>query len=93
MQRQKLRIIEEDEKMVSDSNNPIKLLVRDEELERLSIAMTQLSYPQREAIVLYLHGGLKFRQIAKFQEVPIKTAQSRFRCGLNKLRLILNSEE
>ena len=82
----------EDEQMISDTNNPVQLVVRDEELKQLSYAMTQLPHPQREAIVLYLHGGLKFRQVAKFQEVPIKTAQSRFRCGLDKLRSILNGE-
>jgi RNA polymerase sigma-70 factor (ECF subfamily) len=92
MQRQQLSMKEEVEQMISDTNNPVQLVVRDEELKRLSFAMTQLPHPQREAIVLYLHGGLKFRQIAKFQEVPIKTAQSRFRCGLDKLRSIFNGE-
>lgn len=92
MQRQQLSMKEEVEQMISDTNNPVQLVVRDEELKRLSFAMTQLPHPQREAIVLYLHGGLKFRQIATFQEVPIKTAQSRFRCGLDKLRSILNGE-
>ena len=91
-QRQRLGIVKEDEQMTPETNNPVQLVVRDEELKRLSLAMTQLPHPQREAIVLYLHGGLKFRQIAKFQEVPIKTAQSRFRCGLDKLRSILNGE-
>ena len=91
-QRQRLVMVKEEEQMTSDTNNPVQLVVRGEELKRLSFAMTQLPHPQREAIVLHLHGGLKFRQIAKFQEVPIKTAQSRFRCGLDKLRSILNGE-
>ena len=92
MQRQRLVMVKEEEQMTSDTNSPVQLVVRGEELKRLSLAMTQLPHPQREAIVLYLHGGLKFRQIAKFQEVPIKTTQSRFRCGLDKLRSILNGE-
>ena len=91
-QRQRSVMIKEDEQMTSERKGPVQMVVCDEELKRLRIAMTHLSQPQREAIVLYLHGGLKFRQIAKFQEVPIKTAQSRFRCGLDKLRSILNSE-
>jgi DNA-directed RNA polymerase specialized sigma24 family protein len=35
---------------------------------------------------------LKFRQIAKLQKVSIKTAQSRYRYGLDKLRSILDGE-
>jgi RNA polymerase sigma-70 factor (ECF subfamily) len=91
-QRQRLAMVKEKEQMTSDTNSPVQLVVRGEELKRLSFAMTQLPHSQREAIVLYLHGGLKFRQIAKFQEVPIKTAQSRFRCGLDKLRSILSGK-
>jgi len=84
--------VKKEEQMTLNTNNPVQLAVRSEELKRLSFAMTQLPYPQRETIVLHLHGDWKFRQIAKFQEVPIKTAQSRFRCGLDKLRSILNGE-
>ena len=54
--------------------------------------MVQLPYNQREAIILRLHGGMKFRQIARLQEVSIKTTQSRYRCALNKLRTLLDSE-
>ncbi len=63
-----------------------------EELRQLSNAMAQLPYEQREAITLHLYGGMKFREIGVLQEVSIKTAQSRYRCGLEKLRSILNSE-
>ena len=54
--------------------------------------MRQLAYEQREAIVLRLHGGMKFKAIAKLQDVSDKTAQSRYRYGLDKLRSILNGE-
>ena len=90
--RQRLVVVKEEEQMTSETNNPVQLVAHSEELKQLSLAMTQLPHPQREAIVLHLHGGLKFRQIAKFQEVTIKTAQSRFRCGLEKLRSILNGK-
>ncbi|MFC1765816.1 RNA polymerase sigma factor [Planctomycetota bacterium] len=91
-QRKWAVLAKRDEPMISEASNPVQLVVHGEDLERLSLAMTQLPQPQREAIVLFLHGGLKFRQIAKFQDVPIKTAQSRFRCGLDKLRSILNGD-
>jgi DNA-directed RNA polymerase specialized sigma24 family protein len=35
---------------------------------------------------------MKFRAIAKSQNVSINTVQSRYRYGLDKLRSLLNSE-
>jgi hypothetical protein len=40
----------------------------------------------------HLQGRLKFREIAKIQETSVKTALSRYRYGLDKLRSILNGE-
>ncbi|MHC4266665.1 MAG: RNA polymerase sigma factor [Planctomycetota bacterium] len=52
----------------------------------------QVPDEQRELIVLHLQGDMKFKAIAELQNVSIKTAQSRYRYGLDKLRSILNSE-
>ena len=76
----------------SGAKSPVQLVICSEELQKLSHAMTELPYEQREAIVLRLHGDLRFRQIAKLQNISIKTAQSRYRYGLDKLRSILNGE-
>ena len=72
--------------------SPVQLAMHNERLQRLSQAMTQLPYEQREVVVLHLHGDLRFRQIAKLQDVSVKTALTRYRYGLDKLRLILNGE-
>jgi len=72
--------------------SPVQLVVLSEELKRLSEAITELPYEQRETIALRLHGEMRFRQIAKLQNISIKTAQSRYRYGLDKLRSILNGE-
>jgi RNA polymerase sigma-70 factor (ECF subfamily) len=82
----------EAQQLISETNGPVQLVITSEELQRLSQALTFLPYEQREAIVLHLQGDLKFRQIAKLQNVSIKTAQSRYRYGLDKLRSILNGE-
>jgi DNA-directed RNA polymerase specialized sigma24 family protein len=58
----------------------------------LDYAMNRLPYEQREAIVLYLHGRLKFRAIGRLQNVSTKTAHKRYRAGLDGLRFMLNSE-
>ena len=91
-QRHRTVAVNEAEQTVSDANEPVQLVINSEELQRLKLAMTGLPYEQREAVVLHLNGDLKFRQIAKLQEVSIKTAQSRYRYGLDKLRSILDSE-
>jgi len=76
----------------SNPKQPSDSMIGDEELQRLSHAMTQLPTEQREAIVLHLRGGMTFRAIAKSQGVSINTIQSRYRYGLDKLRSLLDSE-
>jgi RNA polymerase sigma-70 factor (ECF subfamily) len=78
--------------IASDFKRPDQWIISSEELQQLSNALAQLPYSQREAITLHLQAGMKFREIAEFQEVPTNTAQSRYRCGLDKLRSLLNSE-
>ncbi len=75
-----------------EAESPVQLVIRSEELEKLSGALNELPYEQRETVVLRLHGGMRFRQIAKMQNVSTKTAQSRYRYGLDKLRSTLNGE-
>ena len=77
---------------ISDSDNPATRAIESEELMQLRQALRQLPFEQREAILLHLRGGLKFREIAKLQGVSIGTLHGRYRYGLNKLRSLLNSE-
>ncbi len=76
----------------SDSNEPSQLLICDEQLQHLSRAMTELPYEQREVITLHLQGGMTFGAIARSQNLSINTIQSRYRYGLDKLRLLLDSK-
>jgi len=75
-----------------NSIRPDRWIIISEEFRRLNGALAQLPYDQRETVILRAQGGMKFRQIAKLQGVAIKTAQSRYRLGLDKLRSLLNSE-
>jgi RNA polymerase sigma-70 factor (ECF subfamily) len=77
---------------LESNEDPIQLVEQSEALQKLDLAMDRLPYEQREAIVLYLHGQMKFKTIAKLQQVSIKTAHSRYRAGLDGLRSILNDE-
>jgi len=91
-QRQRSVAVNQVEPMISDVNEPVQLVVHSEEVRKLSCAMKQLPYEQREAVVLHLHGDMKFKAIARFQKVSIKTAHSRYRHGLDKLKSILDDE-
>lgn len=82
----------ETEQLTSEKNEPVQLVIQNEEQKKLGFAMNQLPYEQREAIVFYLHGEMKFKAIAKMQEVSIKTAHSRYKAGLDKLKSMLNGE-
>ena len=78
--------------VVSGKNEGDQWAILREESLRISNALTQIPFEQREVVVLRLQGGMKFRQIAKLQNISTKTIQSRYRYGLDKLRSILNHE-
>ncbi len=80
------------EQVLSSDDGPVHLIVKSEQLQKLGSAMSRIPYEQREVIVLRLHGQMKFRTIAELQNVTTKTAHSRYRAGIEGLRLILNSE-
>jgi len=90
-QRQPTKLNELDLKS-SDSNEPEQAVMCSEESEQLNQAIAQLPDEQREAIILHLKGEMKFKEIAKLQDVSVNTIQGRYRYGLNKLRSILNGE-
>ena len=43
-------------------------------------------------MTLHLYGDMRFREIAEWQKTSVKTVQSRYRYGLEKLRSVLNGE-
>jgi RNA polymerase sigma-70 factor (ECF subfamily) len=75
-----------------DLVEPLQSLIDDEQLQRLSFAMAQLPYEQREVLALHIQGEMSFKTIAQSQNVSINTIQSRYRYGLEKLRSLLDSE-
>lgn len=90
--RQAGRTLGDIDPIVAPSERPDQWLVCSEQLQQVASAMALLSYDQREVISLRLQGGMKFREIAELQHVPVKTALSRYRAGLQKVRSLLNGE-
>jgi RNA polymerase sigma-70 factor (ECF subfamily) len=75
----------------SDSDGPMEQVIGREETEELQGLLARLAYEQREVVVLHLHHGMRFREIAEDLDISINTVQSRYRYGLEKLRSIMSS--
>jgi len=84
--------IDETGGLTAGDEGPVQMVVRSEQTQKARAALAQLPYEQREVIMLRLHADMKFREIAKVQKVSVKTALSRYRYGLDKLRSMLNGE-
>lgn len=90
--KRKPAILDSVDPVISDSDNPEQHAAEKEELMRLRLAMSQIPYEQREAVMLHLKGGMKFREIARLQGVSLSTTHGRYRYGMDKLRSLLNGE-
>jgi RNA polymerase sigma-70 factor, ECF subfamily len=77
---------------LSEANGADAPLVYDERCERLSRALAELPYEQREAVVLKIKNGMKLRDIARLQNTSISTVHGRYRYGMEKLRALLDGE-
>jgi RNA polymerase sigma-70 factor (ECF subfamily) len=70
---------------------PVERLVDREESEAVARAVWALPYEQREAVLLHVTADMRFREIATLQGVSLRTAQGRYRYGLEKLRSTLTT--
>jgi len=73
-------------------DGPQYLATNRELAAQLDTAMAELPDEQREILVLHLESKLPFREIAQLKKISINTAQSRYRYGLDKLRLSLDEK-
>ena len=80
------------ETQASNCTIPVETIITAEEITILRNAIAKLPYEQREVVVLHLQASMTFRQVAKIQKTSISTAQSRYRYGLEKIKILLNNE-
>jgi len=76
----------------SKTNSPDYEAIFGEEKHLLAHAIWELPYEQREIVLLHVHGGMKFAEIAESQNVSVNTVLGRYRYGMEKLRSALNGE-
>ncbi|MEN6428133.1 MAG: sigma-70 family RNA polymerase sigma factor [Phycisphaerales bacterium] len=72
------------------SDPPENGLICTEQARRIYEALARLPDEQREAVVLRVKAGMRFRQIAQIQNASFVAVQARYRRGIEKLRSILN---
>jgi RNA polymerase sigma factor (sigma-70 family) len=82
----------EDMSLSDPMPKPDEQLVDTEQQQRLLVAIEQLPLEQREVFVLHAQGQLTFRKIAQHQAVSVRTAHSRYRYAIEKLRSLLSEE-
>ena len=80
------------ELVISGADEPPRSIICNEQLQRLGRAMSQLPYDQREAIMLHFQAAMTFKAIARSLGISVNTVKSRYRYGIDKLRLILDEE-
>ena len=73
----------------SDDLNPTDF---DEEFRLIKLLMEHLPDEQSEVIRLRIYGGRQFDEIASICDIPLTTAKSRFRYGIDKLREALKQQ-
>jgi RNA polymerase sigma-70 factor (ECF subfamily) len=71
---------------------PEQAAILGEEFGRLSAALLELPYEQREVLLLRSLSRMRFAAIAETQGVSINTAQGRYRYAVEKLRALLDCE-
>jgi RNA polymerase sigma-70 factor (ECF subfamily) len=91
-QRHKAVVLDESSPLPSSTYCPASAAIYNEQMQLISDALKQLPYEQREVVVLHTRGKMTFKAIAVLQQVSIKTVQSRYRYGLEKLMTILDGQ-
>ncbi len=66
--------------------------IQQEDIERVSNALSELPKEQRQIVVLRIHDNLRFQQISDQLGVPLGTVLSRMRTALRKLKIRLTEQ-
>ncbi len=61
--------------------------------EMLERSLERLPGEQREVVVMHVWGELTFKEIGEALEIPQRTAQSRYRYGVDALQAVMEGGE
>lgn len=71
------------------SPSPCDLTVRNEDLNRLRLAVAELRPEEREVFLLRQNSDLTYEEIAARRRLPVGTVKTQMRAALHKLRAVL----
>lgn len=77
------------ELMKANSSDPCQLIEKEELIGQVRDALAHLPPEQRSVIVLTFYAGLTNEQVARYQGIPLGTAKTRIRLGMERLRCLL----
>lgn len=83
------RLAVHDARREAGIDTPADSVVRRDEAARVLAALSELPAAQRDAVLLAFGRGLSTAEIARAAEVPLGTAKSRLRLGLQRTRQAL----
>lgn len=81
------------EELSAIDSTPIEILIKAEATECLQNRLNTLPNKQKEAIILHYFHDLKVKDIAQITGVPLATAKSRIKQGLDKLRKLYKGDD
>jgi RNA polymerase sigma-70 factor (ECF subfamily) len=67
-------------------------LLRNEQIDRMQRALTQLPDAEREVVLLRYYSSMSFAEIAEAMDTPLGTALARSHRGLTKLRRLMEED-
>lgn len=73
----------------ASANDPSWQIEQDELNEQVRHALAHLPEEQRSAIILTFYEGLTHEAVARYQGIPLGTAKTRIRLGMERLRCLL----
>jgi RNA polymerase sigma-70 factor (ECF subfamily) len=75
----------------AEAESPAESVVRHEDAGRILSALAELPAPQRDAVLMAYGRDLSTAEIAEAAGVPLGTAKSRLRLGLQRTRQAVSS--
>ena len=89
----RVEVLAEDDPLPASDLDPESLAVSSQERARIRTALEQLPLEQREVLEVAFFEGLTHSEIAERLAIPLGTAKTRVRRGLEKLRSLLDGIE
>ena len=83
----------EPERLIDPSDAPDAVLVKQETVNCVRLALARLPEDQRIVVIMRHYHDLKFQEIAEILERPISTVKSRMAAGMERLSRMLSKQE